>query len=251
MEAHRIVGSVKELKMARSSNSWFNICSQLKTEPPRTIYPRGFPYSKRWSDDAEFTTSSGRIVMNAGLWLEDPDVDAVTRLNEPIRVTSASPERLMLAPGVYSPINTQNTAFHRCVLPCYYYITMDAVINGNKIDRYGDIWSGIFALKVINQMNDRVSIGHPVTKHIRNKHNLLKDLQNELWGMILTESLVPIIESVELTAKTYEEVYLELAKKLEKRAISDDSFTGDAKNYFSKIAGAMRIWVDVCKEVMK
>lgn len=251
LEAHKIVGSVMELKTASSSNGWFNICSLLKTEPPRTIYPRGFPYSKRWRDDAKFTTSSGRIVMNAGLWLDDPDVDAITRLNEPIRAVSASPERIMLAPGVYSPMNTQNTAFHRDVLPCYYFITMDVVIDGNKIDRYGDIWSGFFALKVINHMNDRVSFGPPTANHVRNKHNLLKDLQNELWGMILTESLVPIMDSIELTAATYEEAYLELAKSLEQRAISNENFTTGVKKYFSKVTSAMEVWIDVCKEIMK
>lgn len=251
LEAHKIVGTVQELKAARSTNGWFNICSLLRTEPPRTIYPRGFPYSKRWSDNAQFTTSTGRIALNAGLWLGDPDVDAATRLTEPITVKGTSQERIMLAPGVYCAINTQNTAFHRSILPCYYYITMSASINGYRIDRYGDIWSGFFALKVINHMDDRVSVGPPVANHVRNQHNLLKDLQDELWGMVLTESLIPVLESIELTSTTYEEAYLELAKKLEERVMVSDSFIPEAKRYFAKVAGAMRIWVDVCKEVMK
>jgi hypothetical protein len=250
LEAHKVVGCTKELKTAHSRNAWFNICSQLELEPPRIIYPRGFPYSKRWTDDAEFTVSSGRIVMNAGLWLGDPDVDAVTRLNEPIRAVGASPEMLMLAPEVYCPINTQNTAFHRDILPCYYFVTMKALINGNKIDRYGDIWSGLFALKVINQMKDRVSFGPPLTDHRRNTHNLLKDLQEELWGMILTESLIPILDSIQLTAMTYQEAYLELANKLEERVNLDEDFTPGVKNYFSQITSAMRIWVDACQQVM-
>lgn len=250
LEAHKVVGCVKELKTAHSCNNWFNICSLLKTDPPRTIYPRGFPYSKRWSDDAEFTVSSGRIVMNAGLWLGDPDVDAVTRLNEPIRAIGADPERILLAPGVYCPLNTQNTAFHRDILPCYYYVTMNALINGSKIDRYGDIWSGLFALKVANQMKDRVSFGPPIVDHRRNKHNLLKDLQDELWGMILTESLIPIIDSIQLTATTYQRGYLELANKLEERVMLNEDFTPGVKKYFSQVTSAMRIWVDVCREVM-
>ena len=249
--AHQIVGTVKKLKTARSSNGWFNICSLLETEPPRTIYPRGFPYSKRWADDGKFETSSGKIVMNAGLWLEHPDVDAVTNLNEPLRVVGAKREQMMLAPGVYCPVNTQNTAFHRSVLPCYYYITMDAVIDGTKIDRYGDIWSGFFALKVINQMNGRVAFGPPVVKHLRNKHNLLRDLHNELGGMTLTEFLAPIIESVELTKKTYEGAYLELADALVAKAQVAPVFTPETKNYFLRISNAMKIWVDVCKEIMK
>jgi hypothetical protein len=251
LEAHKIVGSVKELKTASSSNGWFNICRLLKTEPPRTIYPRGFPYSKRWSDDAKFTVSSGRIVINAGLWLNDPDVDAVTNLNEPIKVIEASTERIMLAPGTYSPINTQNTAFHREILPCYYYITMDAVIDGIKIDRYGDIWAGLFAQKVINHIGDRVSFGPPIVNHIRNKHDLLKDLRSELGGMLLTEFLVPIIDSIELTATTYGEAYLELADALEEKALSNNNFSTETKKYFSKVTSNMRIWVNICEEIMR
>ncbi|NQT74338.1 MAG: hypothetical protein HQ553_16475 [Chloroflexi bacterium] len=251
LEGHKIVGSVKELKTAHSSNNWFNICTALETDPQRTIYPRGFPYSKRWSDDAHFTVSSGRIMMNAGLWLNDPDVDAVTRLNEPLRVVGVNQDRFMLAPGVYSPINSQNTAFHRDTLPCYYFITMDAVINGSRIDRYGDIWSGFFAVKVIQSMNDCVSVGPPTANHVRNKHDLLDDLQIELGGMILTEELVPIIEAAEISADTYAKTYLNLAKEIEEKVSSDGNFTPDARKYFYQITAAMKIWVDVCKEIMR
>lgn len=250
LEGHQIVGSVRELKTVSSSNNWFNICSALKTEPPRTIYPRGFPYSKRWADNAEYTMSSGRIMMNAGLWLTDPDVDAVTRLNEPLKVIGVTPETYMLAPGVCSPINSQNTAFHRDVLPCYYFITMNAMLDGNRIDRYGDIWSGFFAVKVIQAMSDSVSFGLPVANHVRNKHDLLNDLQIELGGMVLTEALVPMIESTKLAADTYGEAYLQLANGIDGEVASNASFTTEVKDYFSKMTAAMRIWVDVCNEIM-
>lgn len=247
---HSIVGEVVEMKTAHSSNNWFNICTALKTDPPRTLYPRGFPYSKRWADDATFTTSSGRIMMNAGLWLKDPDVDAATRLYEPLEVIGANRERFMLGPGVYSPINSQNTAFHRDALPCYYFITMDAVLNGSKIDRYGDIWSGFFAVKVIQSMKHCVSCGLPLANHVRNKHDLLNDLQIELGGMILTESLIPIIESAVLKANSYDKAYLELAKAIEEMVSANEKFTADVKNYFYKITSAMKVWVDVCNEIM-
>lgn len=250
-ESHAIVGSTRELRTAASSNGWFNICSLLETDPPRRIYPRGFPYSKRWSDQAEFHVSRGRIVLNAGLWLGDPDVDAVTRLNEPLRVVRASEETIMLAPGVLCPVNTQNTAFHRSVLPCYYYITMDALIDGMKIDRYGDIWSGLFAQKVIARMGDRVSVGAPLTDHRRNNHDLLRDLREELSGMILTESLVPMLDSMELHSSTYEDAYLELASSLAEQAESSERFSPGVKRYFSQIGNAMAVWVDVCRAIMR
>ncbi|MBA7502440.1 hypothetical protein ES706_01026 [subsurface metagenome] len=251
LAGHQIVGSTQTLKTVQSSNNWFNPCSMLETEPKKNIYPRGFPYSKRWKDDYQFTYSTGRIVINAGLWLGNPDVDAVTNLNEPVKTVAMKSEQVMLAKGTFAPINTQNTAFHRDVLPCYYYISMGTHINGYTLDRYGDIWSGFFAKKVINQIGDRVAFGHSLTDHRRNIHDLFKDLQNELWGMILTDKIVPLIESIRLTKRTYSDAYLELAKKLNAMINESSEFSADIKNYFSQITDNMKVWVDVCDKIME
>jgi glycosyltransferase involved in cell wall biosynthesis len=248
---HKIIGTTQQLKTVRSSNKWFNLCSLLETEPSRTIYPRGYPYSKRWKDEASFTSTTGKVMLNAGLWLDEPDVDAVTWLNQPIKSVKVKPGKMMLEPGTYTAVNTQNTAFHRDVLPCYYFVTMNAVINGTKIDRYGDIWSGFFAVKVVQSQGHYVSFGAPTARHIRNKHNYLKDLQNELGGMVLTEALVPVIESAQLKAKTYGKAYVELSQKIDELVAQSQDFGPEARNYMSQVTGAMRIWVDVCDEILK
>lgn len=248
---HQIVGTNQTLQTAESSNHWFNICSMLETEPKRTIYPRGFPYSKRWKDDARFTTSMGRVVINAGLWLSDPDVNAITNLDEPIKIIAMNSEQVMLAPGTFTPINTQNTAFHRDILPCFYYIVMEKQINGYFLNRYGDIWLGFFARKVIDQVGDKVAFGCPLVEHRRNTHDLFKDLQEELLGMILTDKIVPIIESLRLTKKTYSGAYVELAEGLEAAVRSSDEYSNEVKAYFSQIAGNMKTWVDICTRVIR
>jgi len=250
LAGHQIVGTTQTLKTAKSSNNWFNVCSMLKTEPNRTIYPRGFPYSKRWKDDCQFTASTGRVVINAGLWLGDPDVDAITNLSEPIKTVAMDSEQVMLAPGTFAPINTQNTAFHRDVLPCYYYIRMGTQIDGYTLDRYGDIWCGLFAKKVIDRIGDRVAFGHPLTDHRRNVHDLFKDLQNELWGMILTDKLVRVIESVHLKETTYSRAYIELAEHLRIIISRSHEFNEDIKTYFFQIIDAMKVWVNVCNKIM-
>jgi hypothetical protein len=243
------VGTRQTLRTARSSNNWFNICSMLDTEPPRIIYPRGFPYSRRWKDDASFSTSESRIVMNAGLWLTHPDADAVTNLNEPVKVVSLNSEQVMLAQGTFAPINTQNTAFHRDVVPCFYYV-MGGQANGNKIDRYGDIWAGFFAKKVVDHMGDAVSFGQPMADHRRNIHNLFKDLQNELWGMMLTDELAPIIEFIDLTESTYADSYLELSEKLRAAVEHGAEFNQPARAYLGQVTDAMKTWVDLCRKVV-
>jgi hypothetical protein len=251
LAGHQIVGTNQTLRTAESSNHWFNICSMLETEPKRTIYPRGFPYSKRWEDDAYFTTSTGKVVINAGLWLNDPDVDAITNLDEPVKTIAINSGQVMLAPGTFAPINTQNTAFHRDVLPCYYFIVMGEQINGHLLDRYGDIWSGFFARKIVDQIGDRVAFGYPLVEHRRNTHDLFKDLRDELWGMILTDKIIPIIESLHLTKRTYPGAYIELAEGLKAAIHNSDEYSDEVKAYFSQIAKNMETWVDICAKVMR
>lgn len=249
---HKIVGQVQEFPAISSSTGWYNICSMMDTEPPHIIYPRGYPYSKRWIDEVITTKKCrGRIVMNAGLWLVDPDVDAVTRLNQDVKTTSLKNPRIFLSADTWSPINTQNTAFHRDTIPCFYFVIMGESIKGLNIDRYGDIWAGYFARKVIDRMGDYVSYGLPLTIHKRNKHNILKDLQHEFWGMLYTESLVEIVNEISLTKRDYSSLYVELADAIERIVTQSNKYDSDMVNYFKKITRNMRIWVDACNQVSK
>lgn len=248
---HSIVGRIHESEAIESSDGWFNICTLLKTTPDRTIYPRGYPHSKRWKqNEITITRSNKKVMLNLGLWDGEPDVDAVTRLHEPIKVEGDSSRKIMLAKGTNSPINTQNTAIHRDAMPAYYYIPMGFTVHGNKIDRYGDIWSGFFVKKVIDHMGDTVSIGGPTVVHNRNPHDLLKDLKEELAGMILTESLVSILGSIQLTSKTYLDSYRELAERLQEAVKVSDEIDDETKGYFYHIVKGMKIWSDVCEKLM-
>jgi len=249
LSGHKIVGSKKRLKSVSSSNNWYNICRHLEIKPKRTIYPRGFPYYKRWKDTAEFTNSEGRVVINAGLWLQDPDVDAVTNLNEPVKAVNVNEKQYLLSPNTFSPINSQNTAFHISILPCCWYVKMGEIIQGQKIDRYGDIWAGFFAQKVIKHIGDRISFGPPVTIHHRNQHNILKDLQQELGGMTLTEKLVPILDSIKLSKNGYSKAYLELSEKISEAMKKNNDFSKEEKKYFQKIVEEMKIWVEACNSI--
>lgn len=251
LAGHNITGLTQKLPQVSSSNGWFNICSMMDTAPPSVIYPRGYPYSQRNQDGIHSVeTVAGRVAINAGLWFEDPDVDAVSRLNGRVRTISINRPRLTLAPGTWSPINTQNTCFHRDVLPCFYYVEMGASIKGMAIDRYGDIWAGYLARKVIDAVGDKVAFGPPAAIHKRNQHNLLKDLQQELWGMIFTEKLVEILRSITLTGKGYSSLYVELATALEKDVRDNNKhYEPEMCSLFLKIADNMKIWVDACESI--
>jgi len=127
---------------------------------------------------------------------------------------------------------------------------MGAPIEGSKVDRYGDIWSGFFSSKVINHMDERITVGMPLADHIRNKHDLLKDLRSGNVGNDFNRLPSTNTGNNELSGTTYGQAYVDLANKLEKITTADEKLNSDAKAYFTQITKNMRIWVDVCSELM-
>ena len=157
-----------------AGEEWFNICSLLHGSYRDEIYARGYPYSARHSRrSAQLSELSGPaadaiVAANAGLWLDDPDVDAISRLTTPRPlVDTADDTNVILDPGTWSPINTQNTALYRPAIPCYYYVRMGFPLRGMKIDRFGDIWSGYFLQACARAAGEAVRIGGPVADHHR------------------------------------------------------------------------------------
>jgi len=256
--AHRVVGGqagTAGKSQCASGAPWFNMCSLLNDDSGSTIWARGFPYRDRdpAADPAlqplpsELVTS--RLAVNAGLWVDDPDVDAVTRLAQRPYVDTAEPTNVVLAPGTWSPINTQNTALHREAIPTYYYVRMGFPVKGMLLDRFGDIWSGYFLQCCAQNLGELVRVGAPVADHRRTTHNLFKDLYQELAGIVLTEDLLPWLRELRLSATTYAEAYAELADAIAGQA---DKFTGflwdeGGREFLSATATHMRTWLDAIR----
>jgi hypothetical protein len=259
--AHSVVGgpsSVAGDSRLVSGAPWFNLCDSLHGETQSTIYARGFPYSARRyvgrSEDHAVTVgplpdggTDRTVAVNAGLWIDDPDVDAVTRLALRPFCDSADDANLILAPGTWSPINTQNTALHRDAIPTYYYVRMGFPVKGMLIDRFGDIWSGYFLQACAQHLGEAIRIGAPVADHRRTTHNLFKDLYQELAGIVLTEELLPWLREVTLTAGTYTEAYAELADAIAAQADHFSGFLWDegGREFLQATAIHMRTWLDV------
>jgi hypothetical protein len=234
-----------------SGAPWFNICSKLSDDSGSPIWARGFPYSER-NDQKPPTkgplpaeVGTAKIAVNAGLWLDDPDVDAVTRLAQRPYVDTADEVDVVLAPGTWTPINTQNTALHRDALPAYYYIRMGFPVKGMLIDRYGDIWSGYFLQRCAEDVGEVTRVGAPVADHRRTAHNLFKDLYHELAGITLTEELLPWLRELRLSATTYAEAYAELADAIAEQADSFKGFLWDdgGREFLHATSTHMRTWL--------
>jgi len=236
-----------------SSNGWFNVCDLLEMEPNYEVYPRGFPYHKRHDRPTiTFKEESGPVRLNAGLWIGEPDLDAITWLAAPVRAKSFKGESLLLGSDTWTPINTQNTSLHRDVVSSYYFLRMGYRMEGMKIDRYGDIFSGYFAQACVRHMGHRVRVGTPIALHERNTHNYMKDLTQELACILILEDLVEWLREVKLEGNTYGEAYLSLAEALDQQV---ERFKGavwneEVRAYFHRITYFMRQWVSVCSRIM-
>jgi len=212
---HRSIGNRAADAEVSSSDGWFNICSLLETDVAVEVFPRGFPYFARKTRRhirLEPPADPSPVAMNAGLWLDDPDVDAVSRLSPGPRMHGFSGKSVLLGREVWSPINTQNTALSREAALSYYYVRMGYPLQGMTLDRYGDILSGYFTQKCIKHLGQTIRVGTPVADHRRTPHNLFKDLYHELAGMVLIEELLPWLIEEPLEGSTYLETYASLVR---------------------------------------
>ena len=263
VEDHRVVGGTTADPIVHSSDGWFNVCSLLKSgertdradtnqdgqqEDAEGIFPRGFPYFAQRAERETKWIHGGTplpIAMNVGLWLDEPDVDAVYRLCRRPKVLTFKGPSVIMGPDVWSPINTQNTALTRAAALTYYYVRTGFPLQGLQIDRYGDILSGYLTQKCVKHLGQGIRVGTPILDHRRSPHNLFKDLYHELAGMVLIEELIPWMIEVKLSGATHLEAYACLADHLAAEADQFKGFVWDhgGRDFLTDTANCMKTWI--------
>ncbi len=236
---HGIVGQAPELPAVESSSGWFNVCSVLEEAHGTPFYHRGFPRGERWKEAQNFVATAPirrRVAVNAGLWLDDPDIDAMTRLERPIVVKGVRPgyERFVLQPGTWCPFNSQNTALLREAIPAYFVSPC--------VGRYDDIWPSYMVVRIAQHLGDVIAYGQPLLRQKRNEHVLWKDLDNERIGMLLTDEYCAALREVTLTGATYSECFGELAGKLRAAWVPGNSWTDAMKAAREGLLEGMQVW---------
>lgn len=204
---HDIVGSERELPLIESPSGWFNTCEYLIEENNMPFYHRGYPWSKRKKQKELITihNKKAKVVVNAGFWLDDPDIDAVSRLYYPIRAIDMKKEMTPyfgLFPGTWCPFNNQNTAMSREVLSGY--------LNIHNGLRYADVYPSFVVCMIAGHLNHIISFGYPLVRQLRNEHNLWDDMAEEMYGAQAAEILIDLLRSAELTGKNYHDCLGEL-----------------------------------------
>ena len=198
---HHEVGDKQVLTSYGSSTGWFNVCSALKERHGVDFYARGYPPSQRWNDGLVTDEEECKTVaVNAGLWLNDPDIDALTRLERHLITTGTNPDfpyKFSLQPGTWSPWNCQNTAISRDALQSYFLSPYTG--------RHLDIWASYITTRIAEHLGEVIAFGTPLAFHDRTPHNLYDDLEQEIPWIRMTDNFVEVLRSITVEGSTYTE----------------------------------------------
>jgi len=126
---------------------------------------------------------------------------------------------------------------------------MDTEIHGIPINRYDDIWAGLFTLKLIHRIGDSATFGSPLTVYKRNKHDYVSDFKSELWGVVLNDRAWDTVINIDINSRNYIDGYIELVDEfsMEIRKVVNNY---EVLEYFDKMHKASRIWVSLCEDLL-
>lgn len=155
---------------ARSSSGWLNPYGNVTTH-------RGFPINVESSYELS-TVVDAKVGVAAGLCLGDPDIDAITRIVRRPNIDAVSEAHrsgFVVSLDTHTVFNTQNT--------CYRAEFAPAMFCAPGIGRFDDIIASLLTQRVMRDHSYHVHVGKPFAWQERNKHDLIEDLEAEIWGM--------------------------------------------------------------------
>lgn len=245
MEAHRdnLLGT--HGRTVKSPSKWYNTLDAITINAPCRLFPRGHPYSPSVrTEDYSWSQDGGSCVLNMGHWVGNPDFDAMTILYHGgmdgrcgISGISLKEEKVVVGKGTYFAVCSMNTSFLPKVVPAFYQLYMNTM----GIDRFDDIWSGIFLKRAADHLGDRVCLGKPAGTHDKRPRSVFKDLRKEMDGMIMNESVWELVDT-DITGGSYSDAYLSMAELLSRGA---KRFQDENQRRFLELqVEKMRLWVE-------
>lgn len=182
---------------------WFNVGSMFEPH----IKHRGFPYDR----ESGYTINFGvnRVGVVAGLWYGDPDISAVERIvikPQILQMSDILQRGIVVDNLCFTPFNSQNTGYLCELAPLMAVLPV--------VGRYDDIWASYIAERVMLETGHYVFYGPPFTWQERNEHNLITNLEDEIFGMRYTsifcndlrDMKLGVGSPVEMLARIYEQM---------------------------------------------
>jgi hypothetical protein len=227
---------------------WYNTIENLKLNKNLTLFPRGHPYEESTRNiDYKWKNNGGKCILNMGLWAGHPDLDAVSILHHGglngqcnVKALGCKREKIIVEKGGFFAVCSMNTSFLPEIVPAFYQLYN----NWMGIDRFDDIWSGIFLKKILDHLGKKICLGAPLVYHRKRPRDIFKDLAKELKGMIINEKLWRLVDEAEIKGSTYWEAYSSLAHELEKKIYR--TFTEPSHRKFLRLQiKKMKLWLKI------
>jgi len=239
-----VLKGAHEHEQLLSNTKWLNVCEFLKDKRGVPFYPRGYPMHQRWRPDAPFyknTKHTRKVLVNAGLWLDDPDVDAITRLCNDISAVAYTRETsFTMARHTWCPFNSQNTTLSRELIPAYCL--------SPRVGRYDDIWASYVCLVIMDHFDHAVMFGYPLVKQERNPHNYFKDHQMERHGLEFTEVFCEWLRELDLKGTTYLQCLEEVIAGIEAKCAAS-TVAQEFKDYVTGFLKSNKVWAITMKKI--
>lgn len=227
-----------------AESKWYNTLDSIELSQGGRFFPRGHPYLPAARDENyHWSTSGSSCVLNMGHWVGNPDFDALTILYHGgldgrcnIKGTALKREKVVVGRGTYFAVCSMNTSFLPKVIPAFYQLYMNTM----GIDRFDDIWSGLFLKRIADHLGDSLCLGRPQGTHQKRPRSVFKDLRKEMDGMIMNESVWQMADQ-DISGSSYADAYLSLADRLEAGAagLNDESY----RRFLRLQVEKMRLWV--------
>jgi hypothetical protein len=242
--AHEHALTAGSMPFVTSSTGFYNPCRGLQFAPDVPVWARGFPYGKRIHATYGTELRPCEVAINAGLWFGDPDVDAITRLAvQPVAIRDSLKQGpACLGDDTWAPVNSQNTAVRREVIPAYCYF--------ESAKRFSDIWQGYFAQACARHLGQHVRFGTPASDcAVRNDHDLLNDLRLEYDGIMMADKVLDWLTGLKLEGSTYQEAYACLREALLDYSADETDLSMREYGILYDIAIRMGDWLKVIERL--
>jgi len=174
------------------NTGWVNVFRQFTDAH---IWPRGFPLEMVNQPVVARTALPVRMVtcmIQQGLANQNPDVDAVYRMTQPLPVDFDDDAPVAIGRGAWCPFNTQNTLWQRDAALLMYLPSWCSF-------RMTDIWRSFVAQRLGWECGWHVLFTAATVRQERNEHNLMRDFAEEIPGYLNNLRLCAALERLPLS----------------------------------------------------
>lgn len=192
---------------------------------PGPLY-RGVPYGLR---------NTSPVYLSHGLWSCVPDLDGPTQLHYPDLRLSPATGTATMPRWNYFPMCSMNLAWRRELTPAFYFGLHN--IDTYGVDRFDDIWAGVFAKRILDHLGWAAVSGAPSVEH-RRQSNAFVNTRKEAGGLAMNENLWPIVRDIPLKGEDVAGCYAQLIDGL------PEVVEGEPPGWTARFKHAAMIWLE-------